>query len=90
MIVIFINRLQFIRIIMAEEQMQYTKYEKARMVGSRALQISMGAPLMINLSKAELEKIGYNPIEIAKREFEAGVIPISIKRPFPGSKKKTE
>jgi DNA-directed RNA polymerase subunit K len=71
-----------------QEAMEYTKYEKARMIGSRALQISMGAPLMLELSKQDLESIKFNPIEIAKKEFEAGVIPLTIKRPLPGNKNK--
>jgi len=71
-----------------EEKMEYTKYEKARMIGSRALQISMGAPLMVEITKEELERISFNPIEMAKKEFEAGVIPLTIKRPMPGQKKK--
>lgn len=62
---------------------KYTKYEIARMIGSRALQISMGAPFLVKLDEKDLEKIGYNPIEIAKREFDEGVIPITVKRPLP-------
>jgi len=73
-----------------QENIQYTKYERARMIGSRALQISMGAPLMIELSQEELEKLRFNPIEIAKKEFEAGVIPLTIKRPMPGEKNNEE
>ena len=46
----------------------YTKYETARLIGARALQIAMGAPFMLKLEQADLEKIGYNPIEIAKKE----------------------
>ena len=60
--------------------MEYTKYEIARVIGARALQISMGAPIMIDLSKEEMEKIRFNPVEIAKMEFEKGVIPIRAKR----------
>jgi len=60
--------------------MEYTKYEHARIVGSRALQISQGAPFMIKLSEKDLEKIGYNPLEIAKMEFKQDLIPITIKR----------
>jgi DNA-directed RNA polymerase subunit K len=71
-----------------QEIIQYTKYEKARMIGSRALQISMGAPMMVELTNDDLEKIGFNPIEIAKIEFQAGVIPLTIKRPLPGNKNK--
>lgn len=66
----------------------YTKYEQARIIGARALQISMGAPLMINLSDEELKKLGYNTIEIAKLEFEKGLIPIAVKKPMPGTIKK--
>jgi len=63
--------------------MEYSKYEKARMIGSRALQLGMGAPVLIKMPEKELEKIGFNPIEIAKREFDAGVLPLTVKRPFP-------
>ncbi len=59
---------------------KFTKYEKARLIGSRALQISQGAPLMIKFTKKQFEELKYNPVEIAKQEFEKGVIPIAIKR----------
>jgi DNA-directed RNA polymerase subunit K/omega len=60
-----------------------TKYERARMIGSRALQISLGAPILINLTKAKLKEIRFNPVEIAKLEFDEGKIPIMIRRPLP-------
>ena len=60
--------------------MEYTKYEKARIIGARALQISQGAPFLIKLSEKELEKIGFDPLEIAKMEFKEGLIPITTKR----------
>ena len=63
--------------------MKLTKYEKARLIGARALQIAMGAPLLLNLSEADFERINYNPIEIAKMELEKGILPITIKRPMP-------
>lgn len=66
-----------------EEQFKYTKYEKARIIGSRALQIGMGAPFLVKLSDEDLKKINYNPIEIAKLEFEKGIIPITVKRHLP-------
>ncbi len=66
--------------------MKFTKYEKARLIGARALQLSMGAPFLLELSEEELEKINFNPIEIAKREFEKGVLPIEISRPVPKKK----
>ena len=61
----------------------FTKYERARILGSRAMQIAMGAPFLIKLSEKDLEELHFNPIEIAKREFEQGVIPITVKRPLP-------
>lgn len=66
---------------MAKEQpLTYTKYEKARLIGSRALQISHGAPLLVKLKEKELEELRYNPIAIARREFDEGVIPLEILR----------
>ena len=65
---------------------EYTKYEKARMIGSRALQLSMGAPFLIKLSQKDLEKIRFDPIEIALIEFDEGVLPITVKRPIAGAK----
>lgn len=65
-----------------------TKYEQARIIGARALQISMGAPFMVKLADEELRKMGYNPIEVAKLEFRQGLIPITVKRPMPGLVKK--
>jgi len=67
-----------------------TKYETARMLGSRALQIAMGAPFLVKLSEEELEKIGYNPIRIAQKELEAGVLPIAIKRHMPKNRMAVE
>lgn len=61
----------------------FTKYEIARIYGARALQISMDAPLLIKIEKEELEKINYNPLKIAEMEFKSGVLPITVKRPFP-------
>lgn len=63
------------------ETQDYTKYERARMIGSRALQLSMGAPFLLKLSQEDLEKIKFNPIEIAIQELEAGILPITIRRP---------
>ncbi|PIY60690.1 DNA-directed RNA polymerase subunit K [Candidatus Woesearchaeota archaeon CG_4_10_14_0_8_um_filter_47_5] len=68
----------------------FTRFERARAIGSRALQIAQGAPFMIKVSQKELEALRYNPIEIAKKEFEAGLIPISIKRRYPFQPQQTE
>ena len=67
---------------MAQEQTEiFTKYERAQMIGARALQISMGAPFKVKLTDDELGAIKYNPVEIAKIEFERGVIPLRVVRP---------
>ncbi len=71
---------------LSEEITNYTKYEKARMIGSRALQLSMGAPFLIKLSTEELESMKYDCIEIAQREFEEGILPITVRRPSSGKK----
>ena len=55
--------------------MKYTRFERARIIGARALQISMGAPILIDLVKGIVD-----PIEIATKEFERNVLPITVKR----------
>ncbi|MFG1450377.1 MAG: DNA-directed RNA polymerase subunit K [Thermoplasmataceae archaeon] len=55
--------------------MQYTKFEKARIIGARALQISMGAPVLIEIPKGMMD-----PVDIAMMEFTNDAIPITIKR----------
>ena len=62
---------------------KYTKYERARIIGARALQISMGAPLLLKLAEADFVKLNYDPIKIARKEFDENVLPITIKRPLP-------
>jgi len=53
---------------------EYTRFERARMIGARALQIARGAPIMIKTNLRD-------PIEIAEKEFEEGVIPLDTKIP---------
>jgi len=54
-----------------------TRYERARVIGARALQISLGAPVLIDVDRGE-------PIDIALFELEKGVIPITVKRAVKG------
>jgi len=54
----------------------FTRFEKARIIGARALQLSMGAPSII----AEIPKAMIDPVEIAMMEFDEGAIPITVKR----------
>ncbi|MEM4625547.1 MAG: DNA-directed RNA polymerase subunit K, partial [Candidatus Pacearchaeota archaeon] len=69
---------------MKEEK--FTKYETARILGARALQIAMDAPLLKDIPKEELEKINYEPMKIAEIEFESNVLPITVKKPMPKKK----
>ena len=64
----------------------FSKYEAARILGARALQIAMNAPLLIKMSKEDLEKVKYDALKIAEIEFESGVLPISVKKPFPSKR----
>ena len=61
----------------------FTKYETARILGARALQISMNAPLLIKIDKEDLEKINYDAIKIAEIELNSEILPISVRKPFP-------
>jgi len=64
----------------------FTKYEKARILGARALQLAMNAPLLLKISDEDLQKINYDVLKIAEIELDSGVLPISIKKPFPEKK----
>ncbi|HII07570.1 MAG TPA: DNA-directed RNA polymerase subunit K [Methanotrichaceae archaeon] len=52
---------------------EYTRYERARIVGARALQVLMGAPVLIKTESID-------PLEIALEEMRLGFIPITVKR----------
>ena len=55
-----------------------TRFEKARIMGARALQLSLGAPVFI-----EIPKNATTSLEIAMEELKQKVIPIVIKRTLP-------
>lgn len=55
--------------------MEYTRFEKARIIGARGLQISMGAPVLMDVPDDFID-----PIDIAMLEFEKGLLPITVKR----------
>jgi len=67
---------------------KFTKYEIARILGARALQIAMDAPLLIKIEKEELERIRYDPIKIAEIELRNDALPITIRRPLPAKAEK--
>lgn len=58
-----------------------TKYEKSRIVGSRALQISLGAPILLQIPPEVAD-----PISIAEFELKALALPITIRRRLPGGR----
>ncbi|WEL19322.1 DNA-directed RNA polymerase subunit K [Candidatus Nanohalococcus occultus] len=51
--------------------MSYTRYERARIIGARSLQIAMGAPTFV-------ESQSKRPIEIAREEMTEGKLPITV------------
>ncbi len=55
--------------------MSDTRFEKARIVGARALQISLGAPVLIDYPEDMLD-----PVDIAMLEYDEGMVPITVKR----------
>ncbi len=61
----------------------YSKYEVARIIGARALQISYNAPVLIKMDKEKMASLSFDPIKIAELEFREGVLPITVRRPVP-------
>ncbi len=53
--------------------MEYTKYEKARIIGARALQLAYGAPPLVKVPEGMI-----NPLDLAELEFNKSAIPITI------------
>ncbi|MBD3155188.1 MAG: DNA-directed RNA polymerase subunit K [Candidatus Aenigmarchaeota archaeon] len=58
-----------------------TRFEVARVIGARSLQISLGAPLLIKKPKST-----FRPVELAKEEFKQLKVPMTIKRTLPSGK----
>ncbi len=54
---------------------KHTKFEKSRIIGARALQISMGAPPLIEVPEHIID-----PVEISIMEYDKGVSPITVYR----------
>ena len=51
-----------------------TRFERARLLGARAIQISMGAKPLVEI------KDSIDPIDIAYEEFKVGVLPLDVIR----------
>jgi DNA-directed RNA polymerase subunit K len=58
---------------------RYNRYEKARILGARALQVSYGAPVLVDTDQSE-------PILVAAEEYDAGVLPFSVRRERTGAR----
>ncbi|PYZ02533.1 DNA-directed RNA polymerase subunit K [Halogeometricum sp. wsp3] len=52
---------------------QESRYEKARILGARALQLAYGAPVLLETDHTE-------PMLIAAEEYDAGVLPFTVNR----------
>jgi DNA-directed RNA polymerase I, II, and III subunit RPABC2 len=55
-----------------------TRFERARIIGARALQLSMGAPILVELPDAVSD-----PIEIALTELNENALPMTLRRVLP-------
>jgi len=58
-----------------KKEESYTRYEKAKIIGARALQIAYGAPPLIETKEID-------PLKIAEIEFEKGLIPFVVVRKY--------
>lgn len=56
-----------------------TRFEKARIIGGRALQLSMGAPPLISLEGLK----STDTLSIAEEELRQGVLPLTVVRRTP-------
>jgi DNA-directed RNA polymerase I, II, and III subunit RPABC2 len=55
-----------------------TRFERARIIGARALQVSLGAPVLVELPSSVSD-----PIEISLTELEAKTLPMTLRRALP-------
>ena len=54
--------------------MEYTRYERARILGARSLQLAMGAPSFVDTEDDEL------PMDIAEREMDQEKLPLTVRK----------
>lgn len=54
---------------------RYTRFERARIIGARALQISMGAPILVEVPSGMID-----PVDISMLEFSKDLIPMTVRR----------
>ena len=51
----------------------FSRYEKARIIGARALQVAYGAPVLVDTDQTE-------PVLIAAEEYDADALPFTVRR----------
>ncbi|MGB9758218.1 MAG: DNA-directed RNA polymerase subunit K [Thermoproteota archaeon] len=78
------NKLKVVGAILTSEEdfskfpKRLTRFERARIIGIRALQLNLGAPPLVSVEETE-----WDALKIAEQELNLGVLPISIRRTFP-------
>ena len=55
-----------------------TRFERARIIGARSLQVSLGAPILV-----ELPPNMSDPINISLEELDGNVLPMTLRRALP-------
>ena len=58
-----------------EFDMQYNRFEKARVVGARALQLTLGAPVLVKAPQGLID-----PVKLAMMEYDQDMIPITVRK----------
>ena len=61
-----------------DKKMRYSRFERARIIGARALQITLGAPVLMELPEEIID-----PLIIATKEYDNHLIPITVRREMP-------
>ncbi|WP_338601575.1 DNA-directed RNA polymerase subunit K [Sulfolobus tengchongensis] len=74
--------LHFNEVFISLWENRLTKYEIARIISARALQLAMGAPALIDVNNINSTDV----VTIAEEEFKRGVLPITIRRRLPNGK----
>ena len=57
---------------------RFTRFEVARIISARALQIALGAPVLLKVKQDK-----FDPTELAVKEFKECKIPMTIRRTLP-------
>lgn len=67
---------------LSEHELTLTKFEKVRVIGQRAMQLSLGAPPLVDITGMQ------DAISIAEKELKENKIPIIIRRTYPNGETK--